>query len=118
MCVLLLALDTSLFDQTVQMANGDPQDPCGLRGGHQIIQFDVSFIVVTRVSNVADNGEGGEAMFIRRIIDDHLHLCETRLCHNYKKCPPPRSLSDIRKHENFGTHIWLRINDLDSATVI
>jgi hypothetical protein len=29
-----------------------------------------------------------------------------------------RSLSDIRKHENFGACIWPRINDLDSATVI
>ena len=29
-----------------------------------------------------------------------------------------RSLSDIRKHENFGARIWLRINDLDIATVI
>ena len=28
-----------------------------------------------------------------------------------------RSLSDIRKHGNFGARIWLRINDLDSATV-
>ena len=28
------------------------------------------------------------------------------------------SLSDIRKHENFGARIWLRINDLDSASVI
>jgi uncharacterized protein (DUF433 family) len=29
-----------------------------------------------------------------------------------------RSLSDIRKHGKFGAHIWLRINDLDSASVI
>jgi len=29
-----------------------------------------------------------------------------------------RSLSDIRKHENFGACVWPRINDLDSATVI
>jgi hypothetical protein len=29
-----------------------------------------------------------------------------------------RSLSDIRKHGKFGAHIWLRINDLDSAPVI
>ena len=31
---------------------------------------------------------------------------------------PARSLSDIRKHENFDAHIWLRINDLDSVNMI
>ena len=35
----------------------------------------------------------------------------------YNRRKTPRSLSDIRKHENFGARIWLRINDLDSATV-
>ena len=29
-----------------------------------------------------------------------------------------RRLSDIRKHENFDAHIWLRINDLDSVNMI
>ena len=59
-----------------------------LRGGQQIIQFHVSFVVVTGTPNIADDGEGGEAMFIRRVIEDHLHLCETRLCHNYKTVSP------------------------------
>ena len=30
----------------------------------------------------------------------------------------PRSLSDIRKHENFSARIWLRMNDLDSINMI
>jgi len=36
--------------------------------GQQIIQFHVSFIVVTRTSNIPDDGKSGEAMFIRRVI--------------------------------------------------
>lgn len=30
----------------------------------------------------------------------------------------PRSLSDIREHNNFDPHIWFRINDLDPVNTI